>query len=415
MLKRIAPSEAELGMYVHKLEGSWFSHPFWRGRFLLDDPDRLARLRSSDVEAVIIDTDKGCDVAGAALHLSPSPVPTKSHRQRLLEEQRSALRKAVSPLTPRSIAREFGRAGHVADMGVKVISRAFIEARLGKAIQPDIVAPVVESVFESVQRNAHAFNGLMRCRQDMEHVFRHSLACSALMISLARQMRLSSTQIHAAGLVGLLMDSGTVLLPVPAHAPDLSEAMMREHVVFGRDFVAVGGFDEAVVQACYEHHERIDGAGYPQGLSGNAISLLGRMAAICDSYDDLANPLCGPTRDPAEVIEQMQADAGAFDPDIMREFVVTVGVYPIGSFVVLASYRLAMVVDQNADDPARPKVRCFHSLKQGRAVAQETIDLANCYGKDRIVGAADADMLARANLPDLGQLRMKLLAAACAG
>ncbi|WP_256432858.1 HD-GYP domain-containing protein [Novosphingobium sp. SG751A] len=419
MLKRIDPHKAQLGMFIHKLEGNWFSHPFWRGRFLLTDEDRLARLRASDVAAVIIDTERGCDVEDGEPVAFMAPLTPRRRRQMLLEEQKAAQRQP-NALTSRSMAREFGRAEQVADMGAKVISRAFIEARLGKAIQPEVVAPVVEAVFASVQRYPYAFNGLMRCKRDMEYLFRHALATTALMISLGRQMKLSHEQMHDAGLVGLLMDSGIALLPVPdgwqGDWRDLPERAVREHVLFGRDFVATGGFDEAVVRACYEHHERMDGAGYPEGAPGEGISLLGRMAAICDAYDDLANPFDGESvSDPAYVIEKMQGDAGAFDPDILREFIVAVGVYPVGSIVLLASHRLAMVVDQNPDDPASPTVRCFHSLKLGRAVAQETVDLSNCYGKDRIVGAADSALLAQANLPNLGQMRMKLLAAACAG
>jgi len=415
-------------MFVHKLEGSWFSHPFWRGRFMLADEDRVNRLRASDVTAVIIDTEKGCDVAGGeVVQIARSPLmakaeaaPPRRRRQMLLEEQKPGQLRRASDWAPQSMSREFGRAEHVADLGLKVISRSFIEARLGKAVKPEVVAPVVESVFASVQRNPHAFNGLMRCKRDMEYLFRHALATSALMITLGRQMKLSREQVHVAGLVGMLMDSGIALLPLPGgwHGDmhELPESALREHVLFGRDFVAGGGFDEAVVRACYEHHERMDGTGYPEASPGAAISKLGRMAAICDAYDDLANPFAGTAvSDPAQVIEMMQADVGAYDPDILRDFIAAVGVYPIGSIVLLGSHRLAMVVDQNADDPAMPKVRCFYSLKVGGAVAQETIDLANCYGKDRIVSAADAQLLQQASLPDLGQMRMKLLAAACAG
>lgn len=421
MLKRIDPQQARLGMFIHKLEGNWFSHPFWRGRFLLEDPERLERLHASDVAAVIIDTEKGCDVTREQPAAPRPNVHLRRRQQMLTAEPQPARRSPMvsSTLTnraARSMAREFGRAGQVAEMGSKVISRAFIEARLGKAIQPDEVAPVVEAVFASLQRNPYAFNGLMRCKRDMEFLFRHALATSALMISLGRQMKLPMEQIMAAGLVGLLLDCGIVLLPVrEGNWQDLPEAVVREHVLFGRDFLEAGGFEESLVQACYEHHERMDGTGYPAALPGDQLSLLGRMAAICDAFDDLANPFDGSAdADPACVIEAMQDDVGAFDPAILREFVAMVGVYPIGSIVLLESQRLAMVVGQNGDDPALPVVRCFYSLKPGRPVAQEMLDLAHSYCKDRIVGAVDAEMLAKANLPDPGQLKMKLLASACA-
>lgn len=55
MLKRISPSQVEMGMFVHKLEGSWFKHPFWKTKFVLDDPETLEDLRDADIAAVVID------------------------------------------------------------------------------------------------------------------------------------------------------------------------------------------------------------------------------------------------------------------------------------------------------------------------------------------------------------------------
>lgn len=62
MLKRIDVSDLELGMFVHKLEGNWFRHPFWKAKFALEDEGTLASLRASAVPAVIIDTERGLDL-----------------------------------------------------------------------------------------------------------------------------------------------------------------------------------------------------------------------------------------------------------------------------------------------------------------------------------------------------------------
>ncbi|MEL0210970.1 MAG: DUF3391 domain-containing protein, partial [Novosphingobium sp.] len=63
MLKRITTEELQLGMFIHKLEGNWFSHPFWKRRFLLEDQTMLDHLRDSDVSGVVIDTDRGKDAS----------------------------------------------------------------------------------------------------------------------------------------------------------------------------------------------------------------------------------------------------------------------------------------------------------------------------------------------------------------
>ncbi|MFY8194066.1 MAG: DUF3391 domain-containing protein, partial [Novosphingobium sp.] len=63
MLKRVAVSDLQIGMFVHKMEGNWFSHPFWKARFLIEDNERLEALRTSALDGVVIDVSKGADVA----------------------------------------------------------------------------------------------------------------------------------------------------------------------------------------------------------------------------------------------------------------------------------------------------------------------------------------------------------------
>jgi hypothetical protein len=63
MLKNIDLDELEIGMFVHKMEGSWFDHPFWKSNFLIEDDKRLKALKSSNLRGVVIDTSKGKDVS----------------------------------------------------------------------------------------------------------------------------------------------------------------------------------------------------------------------------------------------------------------------------------------------------------------------------------------------------------------
>ena len=63
MLKRIHIQHLTVGMYLHEFCGSWMEHPFWRAKFLLQDPDDLARIQATAIRECWIDTDKGVDVA----------------------------------------------------------------------------------------------------------------------------------------------------------------------------------------------------------------------------------------------------------------------------------------------------------------------------------------------------------------
>ncbi|WP_225206148.1 HD-GYP domain-containing protein [Novosphingobium huizhouense] len=427
MLKRVNTNEVRLGMFIHKLEGSWFKHPFWKARFLLEDEDMLDLLRDSAVPSVIIDTARGDDVQHVRVLETVTasvdePIRTSARRASFGRARRSPV--SGDRLPPASslkaggvsAAAEFGAARRAAGRAGHIVNRIFLESRLGKAVAASDVEPVIEDIYASIQRNLYAFNGLLRCQQERNYVYGHSLAVSALMIALARTMRLTPHDTREAGMAGLLMDIGVGQLP-PEAAPDdgdyrrLPVELQEAHVITGHALLkAAGDIPEQVLRVCLRHHERLDGSGYPYGLAGHDLDVLSRMAAVCDCYDNLvtghgsANGI-----DPADAINALQAMGPALDQQVLRHFIDTVGVYPIGSFVRLRSDRIAMVVDEAAADNAKPTVRIFHSLRQGGAVRQATLVLSQCYGEDDIAGTADPEAL---GLGDAGALREKLLVAA---
>jgi HD-GYP domain-containing protein (c-di-GMP phosphodiesterase class II) len=424
MLKRIDTVDVELGMFIHRLEGNWFRHPFWKARFLLEDENLLDRLRDSSVPGVVIDTARGRAPARSEspqAATSGTPVLQRGARRAAAARARGLAEAdgeaELRSLAPRTMAREFGLANRVAAKSRRAIGRVFLQARLGKAVEASAVQPVVEDIFASIQRHPHAFNGLMRCKRDTEFIYRHALAVCALMISLGRAMKLSSDAIRMAGTIGLLIDLGVGHLPLDGEAPtdfrDIDPALFSDHVRIGYDILTAGHCPEAVALACLHHHERIDGSGYPQGLAGDEISRFGRMAAICDSYDWLVDDSAGHAAlDPAAAIEWMAQPAAGLDPELVELFTRAIGIHPIGSMVELASGRLAMVVAQDDDDPMGPRVRVFWSLRDRRALPPSDIALARCFGEDRIVGRAEAADLVPG---ELGPLRERLFAGACGG
>lgn len=423
-LKRISASQVELGMYIHGFQGNWLSHPFWRAHFIVEDDERLQTLRASKLEAVVIDTDRGADVAeqrdtrAAANTAAPVAAGSGSQVQSRVRQVAVGRPRPVSNGSafrsgPVPLAREFGNARRTADKARKVISEIFLEARLGKAPRVTEVAPVVESVYASIQSNPYAFSGLMRCKTDHEMVYQHMLSVSALMISLARQMKMPPDETRLAGMAGLLLDIGVSKIGVDLNSvagriDRIDPQTWQWHAAVGRDLLeAAGDVPPEVLRTAIGHHERLDGAGFPQGLSGKDIDIYSRMAAICDTYDHLVSgALGGVSVDPAEALQTLMRMEGAFDTDVLARFVEALGVYPVGSFVQLRSERIAMVIDQNPAEPAVPTVRAFYSLSAGKRVAEKTIVLSNCFGEDSIVGVADLDGL---GLPPVEDLREQIL------
>jgi hypothetical protein len=151
-----------------------------------------------------------------------------------------------------------------------------------------------------------------------------------------------------------------------------------------------GDLPQVVLDACLMHHERMDGGGYPQGCVGDDIPQIARMAAICDSFElMLAGTQGQPALDPAAAVACLRAQTGAFDQEIMRLFIETVGLYPVGSFVELTSGKLAMVIDKDGQDPLLPVVQAFYSLERRGRILPCRIALSGQDDTERIVGIAD--------------------------
>lgn len=435
MLKRIEVADVRLGMFIHKLEGSWLKHPFWRNKFLLTDPAILADLKASEVEGVLIDLDKGGDTSTSAPTLRRSLVsashgaqtPANSlaassmadrirlERMRHLHAQ-PVVAANVAPFDPRSekplsTAREVDQAKGVLVRSNRVLASVFEQARLGKAISMGQIEPVIEDLFASVQRNPHAFNGLMRIRRENSALYAHGLAVSALMIALARQMHLDPERTKEAGMAGLLMDVGMGHLPIDVATilDDLTDAereIVKTHTRLGYDFLTMGGeFSDEVTRVCLEHHERCDGSGYPNQLVGDEIGLFSKMAAICDTYDSMTSDRPHrPRIDPNTALDLMRGMEGLFDEKILNQFIESVGVYPIGSVVRLTTGRLALVVDQNAADYTRPRVWAFYDVSSRRVIKPEDIDLLQSKGRVEIICSDDAATYGVDNFPAIREM-----------
>lgn len=325
----------------------------------------------------------------------------------------------AAQINPRSTARqtmsqEFEPAVAVAERGREALSRLFLQVRLGNEIRASSVEPVIEEIFASIQRHPHTFNGLMRCRRGGEGIYSHALATCALMISLARHMKLAGTDIREAGMAGLLLNIGMAALPVGLDPIGGSQRRIppevtREHVLVGYNQLASSdGIPESVCIATLQHHERYDGSGYFRALKGKEASFLARMAAICDTYDTLTSDgpdSCG--TDPAVAIAQISAMVGKFDPEFLISFIEIMGIHPVGSIVELRSGRLAMVIDQDPLDHSRPRVLSFWSIIQGGPVEPVLLALSECSGEEAIVGAGNPEAH---GIEDWPHLRERLFA-----
>lgn len=386
MLKRIAVKDIRLGMFVCEFCGSWMEHPFWKIKFLLTDGKDLQTIINSGIKELWIDTDLGSDVDNDQLAKLKQEVDEET--EFLLRQSNKAQQPAKSSLDD-----EIKLAAQLCSKSKTAVITMFNDARLGKAIEVGAAKELVEEISNSVMRNTHALISLARLKNADEYTYMHSVAVCALMIALARQLNLPEQSVRDAGLAGLLHDLGKIGIPdkilnKPGKLTDEEFTIIKSHPEIGANILLTGHKVGAMVMdVVLHHHEKVDGTGYPHGLAGEHISLYAKMGAVCDVYDAITSDR--PYKkgwSPAEAIRKMaEWSKSHFDENVFQAFVKTVGIYPTGSLVRLESGRLGVVIEQHPASLLTPKIKIFFSVKTKSPLIQETIDLSQLIGKDKII------------------------------
>lgn len=405
MRKRIGVKQLKVGMYLEEFCCSWLEHPFWRSGFVITDEHDIELIRASNIVEVWIDSSKGIDIETGVASVSVS----EADDQIEAELKQVVLDPYDGRLTEGSASDdEYRRAANLCSQAKQVVIALFEQVRMGKTIETGGARIVVEQVLEELSRNSCALISLVRLKTMSEFTYMHSVAVSVLMVALAMRLGLERRQICSAGLAGLLHDLGKATLPVDIlHKPGkLSESefsIVRRHPEEGLRLLQDSGIDGAVLDVCANHHAKMDGSGYPQGLKGNAISRFARMAAVCDVYDAISSGRPYKSAwDPAESMRKMaEWTSGHFDPVVFHAFVKSVGIYPVGSLVRLSSGRLGVVVGQSAGSLLAPSVKIFFSTKLNARVPQEIVDLSSPDFGEKIEAREDP---AKWNFPDLNEL-----------
>jgi HD-GYP domain-containing protein (c-di-GMP phosphodiesterase class II) len=271
------------------------------------------------------------------------------------------------------------------------------DARLGKAIELDQVQPVVQSITESILRNPGALVGLLRIKNKDDYTFLHSVSVCTLLVAFCRSRNLPADITHQAGLGGLLHDTGKALVPdailnKPGPLTDEEFAIIKKHPEDGYNILKQSPeIGPIPLDITLHHHERRDGSGYPGKQAEEGISELAQMAAIVDVYDAITADRCyHKGMSAAAALRKIyEWSKFHFNPQYAQEFMRCVGIYPVGTMVLLESGRLGVVVEPHETNLLAPKVNVFFHTKKNVYIKPETVDLSRALGfggGDKIVG-----------------------------
>ena len=369
MKKKIPVQELQLGMYVGELDRPWIGTPFLYQGFVVCTPQELAELRKYCRE-VYIDTEKAemagvRPTAGVAIAGLPGTgrVP---HRETV----------AVENEWPK--AKDALQSAHAA------LTDVFESVRVRKMLDSAQTRSAVGNMAQSMLRNPDALMLFAAMRQRGGYQFERAMDVAVYMIAFARFLGMDESDIERAGLVGLLQDVGMLDLPqeMLQKVTRLEAAefkIIRGHAARGREILsATGDLPAEVAQIAGLHHERYDGSGYPGGLKGDALGVIGAMAGMVDTFDALTvkRPYAE-AMSPSNALNLLYRMRGrTFHAQLVEQFIRCIGYFPVGSIVELNSGEVGVVVAQNAEQRLQPKVLVVRDARGQPLRPQKFLNLA---------------------------------------
>jgi putative nucleotidyltransferase with HDIG domain len=267
---------------------------------------------------------------------------------------------------------------------------------IGKNLPIDIAVPeaFTKHIVSSIDRNPNALMCMTKIREKDTYLLEHSLNVAILLANFGTHLGFNEEKIQELTLSGFLHDIGKIKVPdeilhKPGHLNDQEMTIMKYHVNYGMKVLVEMGIPDSIVRTIGEHHERLDGYGYPEGLRGNEISQFGRMIAIVDTYDAITADRCYKVgMSSKKALQILLGDApGKYDEWLVTQFVQCIGVFPAGSLVKLDNEKIAMVIKQNNGQAAKPVVKVFYSIRSNHYLEPMEIDLSAASNKVKIVDA----------------------------
>lgn len=393
MMKKIPTSELRIGMVVEKMDRSWLEHPFLTNRKRIESERDLALLIEYSIHEVYINTDVGLDI-------EPMPVsdrvvivedpPPEPPVVEVAPEESVSFTSTMPPLKdPVSVETEMPAARRVRQEAKVVIDTVMHEARVGKNIDAHRVDLVVNGMIDSVFRNRDALASLTRLKGYDEYTFVHSVNVCALCLTLGRQLGLERDSLRVLGIGALLHDIGKMKVPLsvlnkPGKLSDAEFAEMKKHPVYSAEILEqTPGVPEGSKLVALQHHERYHGHGYPHGVTGDDIPLLAQLTSIVDVYDAITSNRCysnalTPFEGVKKIYEWGKKD---FNLPFVERFIQCLGIYPVGTVVLLDSAEIGVVSTVNRERMLRPGVLILFKDEKRRLLSPVPVDL-NVQGKD---------------------------------
>ncbi|MCP4524657.1 MAG: HD-GYP domain-containing protein [Aestuariibacter sp.] len=357
----IGIEQLEVGMYVLEIAEQRAGTVHIKSRGRVTSEAAIKELKRKGITRVVIETDVESNPTAGG-----QPLPANQHLE-----------------TAVPVERELVRAEKLYQQGIKIQKNLYKAIQSGTVFDDYVPREFSTALVGSLDRNPDALLLMTKIRKKDSYLLEHSLNVGILLANFGRFLGLEEQEVEQLAYSGLLHDLGKIkiddaILHKPGRLTTEEMEEMKKHVNYGVEFLHQMKIAPSLIKWVSEHHERLDGLGYPAQLKAEDITQQGRMLAIVDMYDALTADRCYKAGMSSQKALQilLKDSKNKLDPALLQQFIRCMGIYPVGSLVELSNRKVALVMKQNEKQPLKPLVRVFYSTVGNHYLTPKEVNLA---------------------------------------
>ena len=361
----VTAEQLRVGLYIH-LDLHWTDHPFTFSSFKIKNQDQIGTIRRLGLRRIRYEPARSdgkplppAPPAAAPAEAPPAPPPPPPREAEAVKEKRERIEQLARIRDEiREVEKKFQ---HASDTVKGVLRDATNEPAASRRQAEELVHQMVESIISRGSVLMHAINATVG-----EETYVHSLNVAVLSLMLAKTLGGGVEETRLLGMCAVFHDIGKAdiasqILNKTEPLTRSEQAQIEKHCALGAEIAKRLGLSIRATEIILQHHEYVDGSGYPRGLTGEKLSPLSMIVAIVNTYDNLCNPPnVADALTPHEALSHIFAvKRSKFQEVPLKAFIRCLGVYPPGSIVRLSNEMFGLVISINSAKPLKPNVLVF--------------------------------------------------------
>ena len=352
-LTRTDVADLKIGMYVSELDCPWIESTFLFQGFELTS--------QADVKAV----QDQC--AFVYVDVLKSKIQAKVEKKVPIKKapfSKNWFKSTTPPARKACFKTEINNATKAHQETSSLIKSFMDEVSLGGSINVQAAKDAVAQCVQSIMNSPDALMWMTQLKNKDAYTAEHSMNVCVLAIALGRHLNLPEEELHHLGLCGMMHDMGKMQIDpevlnksTKLNAHDVQ--MLKTHPSLGwQVLMKSSDMYSGAIDVAYAHHEKLDGSGYPRGLTSEQITPYTRIISIADIYDALTSDrVYRKGRTHLEAINHLtKIGESHLDLNLTIKFIECLGIYPPGSLVEMQNGEVAIVIEVNPSNKIKPKV-----------------------------------------------------------